>query len=170
MKGPWTAPYRPEVKYANCYPESHPCHFDCGSVYFVTRSSAFPEGPAVIKQLERFLASRDLEASSRGRALLRFMLGETLANRQERLSLAAIARGVFRRGEDFDPRLDPAVRIEVARLGRALDRYYRLAGAEDPVSITLTRSAPVLIARWASGRARHTPESWDLSRRLPLAP
>jgi hypothetical protein len=82
--------------------------------------------------LERLLASRDF-ASSRGRALLRFMVRERLANRQKSLSLATIAKQVFRRGEDFDSKLDPAVRIEVARLRRALDRYNGLAGAEDAV-------------------------------------
>ncbi|HVQ31756.1 MAG TPA: hypothetical protein VMV21_19315 [Vicinamibacteria bacterium] len=75
------------------------------------------------------------------------MLGEMLANRQESLNLATIARQVFRRGEDFDPHLDPAVRIEIARVRRALDRYYRLSGAADPVRISLPRSAFVPVAR-----------------------
>ncbi len=81
------------------------------------------------------------------------MVEETLANRPESLSLATIARRVFRRGEDFDPLLDPAVRIEVARLRRALDRYNRLAGAEDPVCISLPRGASVPVVQWAAGRS-----------------
>ena len=126
--------------------------------HFVPLSRVVPEAPAVIEQLERLLASRDLDVSSRGRALLRFMVGETLANRLESLSLATIARRVFRRGEDFDSNLDPAVRIEVARLRRALDRYNRLAGAEDPVCISLPPGASVPVARWAAGRASHARE------------
>ncbi len=80
-----------------------------------------------------------------------------LAFRQESLSLAAIARRVFQRGEDFDPQLDPAVRIEVARLGRALDLFNSLAGAGDPVRIRLPRATCVPIARWAP--ARHARET-----------
>jgi hypothetical protein len=75
-----------------------------------------------------------------------------LADRRESLSLAVIARRVFRRGEDFDSHLDPAVRIEVARLGRALDLYYSLAGAGDPVRISVPRFTCVPIARWAPAR------------------
>jgi hypothetical protein len=120
---------------------------------FVPLSSAVPDLPALLQQLERVLASRDFDASFRGRALLRFLSGEMLSNPHESLSLATIARRVFRRGEDFDSRLDPAVGIEVARLGRALDRYYRFAGAGDPVRISLPRGASALVAGWVPGRA-----------------
>jgi adenylate cyclase len=119
----------------------------------VPRSWTVPDPPALIEQLESVLASRDFDASSRGRTLLRFLVGEMLANRQESLSLASIARQVFRRGEDFDSRLDPAVGIEVARLRRALDRYYRLAGAGDPVRISLPRGESAPVAQWVPGRA-----------------
>jgi hypothetical protein len=119
----------------------------------VPRSGAVPDPPALLEQLERVLASRDFDASSRGRALLRFLFGEMLANPEESPSLATIARRVFRRGEDFDSRLDPAVGIEVARLGRALDRYYRLAGAGDSVRISLPRGASAPVAQWVSRRA-----------------
>jgi adenylate cyclase len=119
----------------------------------VPRSWTVPDPPALIEQLESVLASRDFDASSRGRTLLRFLVGEMLANRQESLSLASIARQVFRRGEDFDSRLDPAVGIEVGRLRRALDRYYRLAGAGDPVRISLPRGESAPVAQWVPGRA-----------------
>ena len=119
------------------------------------QSRFVPEAEAVIEQLEGLLASREFDASSRGRTLLRFMVGEALANRQESLSLATIARRVFRRGKDFDSDLDPAVRIEVTRLRRALERYYRLAGAEDPVRISLPHCASAPVVRWVPGRASH---------------
>ena len=130
----------------------------CGSLSSVLPANVVPHAPAVLDQLQRLLASRDFDASSRGRALLHFLVGETLANRQKSLSLATIARRVFARGEDFDSDLDPAVRIEVARLGRALDRYNRLAGAEDAVCISLPRGACMPVARWAPARARHARE------------
>jgi adenylate cyclase len=127
----------------------------------VPRSEVVPEAPALLEQLERLVASRNFDASSRGRAVLRFLVGETLANRQESLSLATVARRVFRRGEDFDSSLDPAVRIEVARLRRALDRYYRAAGAGDPVWLSLPRGSCALAARWGPASASERETSPD---------
>ena len=114
----------------------------------VTQSSVVPGSPAVNEELARLFASRHFDASSRGRTLLRFLVGETLANRP--VSLATIAQRIFGREGDFDSDLDPAVRIEVARLGRALDRYYRLPGAGDPVRVSLPRGETVPVLRWAS--------------------
>lgn len=135
----------------------------------VPQSRFAPGSPAINEQLARLLASRHFDASSRGRGLLRFLVGETLANRQEGLSLAAIAQKVFGRGADFDSSLDPAVRIEVARLGRALDRYYRLAGAEDPVTIGLPRGETVPVVRWAAGDRGRRKISETASRPAALA-
>ena len=59
------------------------------------QSSTLPEASAITEQLERLLASPDFDASSRGRALLRFMVGETLADRRQGLTLATIARRVL---------------------------------------------------------------------------
>ena len=120
----------------------------------VSRSKAALEAPEVVEQLEQLLAASNFDASSRGRAILRFMLGEMRANRQENLSLATIARQVFRRGADFASSLDPAVRIEIARVRRALDRHYRLSGATDPIQISLPRDAFVPVARRVDGRSR----------------
>jgi hypothetical protein len=119
----------------------------------VLPANVVPHAPAVLDQLQRLLASRDFDASSRGRALLHFLVGETLANRQASLSLATIAQRVFNRTGPFDSDHDPAVRIEVSRLRRALDRYNRLSGAGDPVLISLPRGASVPVARWAPGTA-----------------
>ena len=96
------------------------------------------------------------------------MVGETLAGRQAGLTVATIARRVFGRGEDFDSILDPAVRIEIARLRRALDRHNRVAGAKDPVCITLPRGACVPVLHWSAGgrnpREIRLEESMALSR------
>jgi hypothetical protein len=125
----------------------------------VTQPTVVPEPRAVREQLEHLLASRDFEASSRGRALLRFLVEETLANRQQTLSLTTIAQRVFHRGGEFDSDLDPAVRIGVSRLGRALYRYNRLFGAADPVLLSLPRGATVPVARWSD--RQHRPRARD---------
>jgi adenylate cyclase len=107
-----------------------------------------PEAETVLEQLERILASGDFDASPRSRAFVRFIVEETLAGRQESLTQAAIATRVFERREDFDPTVDPIVRIQAGRLRRSLERYYLLSGAGDPVRIELPRGTYVPVARW----------------------
>lgn len=102
-----------------------------------------PTPPAVLRQLERILASGDFDASPRSRELLRFLVEEALAGRGDGITQSSIATRVFRRREDFDPTLDPIVRIQAGRLRRSLERYYLLDGKRDPVRIDLPRGTYV---------------------------
>jgi len=108
-----------------------------------------PEADEVLAELERIFASEDFDASPRSRAFLRFIVEETLADRPAGLTQDAIATRVFGRREDFDPAVDPIVRIQAGRLRRSLERYYLLAGAGDPVRIGLPRGGYVPVLRWA---------------------
>jgi tetratricopeptide (TPR) repeat protein len=56
---------------------------------------------------------------------------------------------VFGRRKDFDPTVDPIVRIQAGRLRRSLERYYLLEGAADSVRIELPRGRYVPVLRWA---------------------
>ena len=103
----------------------------------------------VLGGLERILASGDFDGSPRSRAFVRFIVEETLAGRQDGLTQAAIAVKVFGRREDFDPTIDPIVRIQAGRLRRSLERYYLLTGADDPVRIELPRGGYVPLLRRA---------------------
>jgi len=122
-----------------------------------------PEAGDVLGGLERILANGDFDASPRSRAFIRFIVEETLAGRQEGLTQAAIATRVFGRREDFDPTVDPIVRIQAGRLRRSLERYYLLTGARDPVRIELPRGTYVPVLRWA------TPPEKAAAERLPAA-
>ena len=46
---------------------------------------------------------------------------------------------VFDRGADFDPNIDPIVRVEVGRLRSKLIEHYASAGATDPVVIEIPK-------------------------------
>jgi adenylate cyclase len=87
------------------------------------------------------LESRRLDASTRLRELLRYVVEETLAGCSERLSEAAIAISVFGRGDNFDAVLDPIVRLQVGRLRRSLERYYRTNGDSGALRIELPKGA-----------------------------
>jgi adenylate cyclase len=90
----------------------------------------------IVRQLE---ASGALGTGGRLPALLRYLVSEELAGRGDRLKAYAIATEVLGRSSTFDPSQDSIVRVEVARLRRALDYYYASAGRNEPLKITIPR-------------------------------
>lgn len=105
--------------------------------------SVAPKPSGIRAQLERILASDAFDASERNRRFLAFIVEETLAGRAERIKAYLIATKVFGRGNDFDPQLDPIIRIEAGRLRRSLERYYLTAGRHDPLRIRVPKGAYV---------------------------
>jgi adenylate cyclase len=97
----------------------------------------------VRRQLEQILSNADFDASRRSREFLVFIVEEAIAGRGESLTQAAIATRVFDRRDDFDPVVDPIVRIQAGRLRRSLERYYLLSGKQDPLRIELPRGCYV---------------------------
>lgn len=110
---------------------------------------ASPSVDEVRAQLERVVTSTDFAVPERARRFLRYVVEEALAGRGERLKAYTIALEVLGRDEGFDASADPAVRLEAGRLRRALERYYLLAGRDDPVRIEIPKGgyAPVFTAR-----------------------
>ena len=93
-------------------------------------------------ELQRLL-SPDFRASARRKALLAYLVKETLQGRGDRLKEYSIAVGVFGRDETFDPRTDPVVRLDAHRLRHDLDQYYQDAGRNDPIRITIPKGGYV---------------------------
>jgi len=102
-----------------------------------------PDEAAIVAQLERMLASDAFDASARNRAFLRYVVNETLAGRADHIKGYTVAQEVFQRDADFDPQLDPVVRIEASRVRRSLERYYLTAGKWDRVLIELPKGGYV---------------------------
>lgn len=107
-------------------------------------NAAMPQTPCptageVRAELERILASSCFQASEKRRRFLRFVVEETLAGRANRLKGYTIAVEVFERAEDFDPQLDPVVRLEARRLRRDLDGYYAADGRDNPLHISIPK-------------------------------
>jgi TolB-like protein len=117
------------------------------------REEALPEstGPtapdvdveAARAELERILASESLRSSARSREFLRFVVEECLAGRGDQLKAYSIAVDCFGREPDFDPQIDPYVRILARRLRRALARYYASEGEQDTLWIVLSKGGYV---------------------------
>ncbi len=94
-----------------------------------------------LEALRLVLNSDEFRASQQLSAFLTFSVGRTLEGRGATLKAYTIATEVFRRGSDFDPQIDPIVRVEATRLRRALERYYGGGGADHPLRIVLPRGS-----------------------------
>jgi hypothetical protein len=97
------------------------------------------------EQLERILNSAQLVTSPSLSRLLRYIVEETLAGRSAEIREYTLGVHVFDRGEDFNPRLDPIVRVQARNLRSRVAKYYEGPGAEDPVRIELPKGTYVPI-------------------------
>jgi len=92
---------------------------------------------AIRAQLHRILGHSEFRATDKMRAFLRFVVEETLAGNSRHIKGFTIATEVYGRGPDFDAAHDPVVRIQAGRLRRAMERYYLVAGGQDPIRIEI---------------------------------
>jgi adenylate cyclase len=122
-------------------------------------------------QLARILASPDFDASERNRRFLSHIVEETLAGRGDRIKAYGIAVAAFDRDDSFDPQSDPIVRIEASRLRRSLERYYLLAGKDDPLRIEIPKGGYVAaFHRRENADKLPFPESSTLPLERPAVP
>ncbi|CAH1672126.1 TPR_REGION domain-containing protein [Hyphomicrobiales bacterium] len=98
-----------------------------------------PEAQEVRGQLARIITSPEFNVPERLRGFLTFVVEETLAGHGDRIKAYSVAIEVFGRTQDFDVQNDPVVRIEAARLRRALERYYLTGGRDDPILIDIPK-------------------------------
>jgi TolB-like protein len=113
-----------------------------------------PSQDEVRAALQKLLGSRDFDASVRNKRFLTYVVEETLRGHGNRIKAYNIALAAFDRGEDFDPLVDPIVRIEASRLRRSLEHYYLTSGSADPVRIDMPKGSYVAtFCRAAPGRA-----------------
>jgi adenylate cyclase len=70
-----------------------------------------------------------------------------LAGRSHEIKGYTVATEVFGRGEDFNQATDPIVSIQANKLRRALERYYLVAGQNDPVRIDIPKGTYVPLFR-----------------------
>lgn len=102
-----------------------------------------PDERQIRAQLERILGSEAFDASLRNRAFLRYVVDQTLTGHANYIKGYSVAQEVFQRDVNFDPQLDPVVRIEARRLRRSLELYYLTAGKRDFVRIELPKGGYV---------------------------
>ena len=94
-----------------------------------------PNTEATHLQLERILQSKTFQRAKRLRSLLHYVV--TAATSGHSSGQSQTARELFGKGEDFDPSIDPVIRVQFGRLRRALTNYYSTEGSEDSILIEI---------------------------------
>jgi TolB-like protein/Flp pilus assembly protein TadD len=96
-----------------------------------------PPPTEVLQELDRVVSSAGFASAGRLAPFLRFLVERALAGEPVKEVVAGVE--VFGRPADYDPRLDPIVRVEARRLRARLAEYYAASGAGDPIVIELPR-------------------------------
>lgn len=91
--------------------------------------------------LDRALAAPEFVNAARLSRFLRFAVEKALAGAGPELKEYLLGVEVFDRGQDFDPRMDPIVRVEARRLRSKLEEYYKGGGLGDPVRIVFRKGS-----------------------------
>ena len=102
-----------------------------------------PRCAEVREELQRLVDSARFDASERNRRFLAYVVEETLAGRGARIKAYSIATEVFGRDVNFDPQLDPVVRMEARRLRRSLERFYLTEGKNSSIRIAMPKGGYV---------------------------
>ena len=111
-----------------------------------------------------------MEASPSLCRFLRFVVEETLAGRSGSLKEYSLGTEVFDRGEAFDPRMDPIVRVQARNLRNRLAQYYAGPGDEDTILIDLPKRTYVPVFPGAGSARRKHPLRWSLRWQPLLCP
>ena len=85
----------------------------------------------ILQRPHRIAGSKSFQQVDRLKRLLNFVVREALDGRGDQLKEFVLGVQVFDRGETFDPRTDPIVRVVARRLRSRLARYYREEGSGD---------------------------------------
>jgi adenylate cyclase len=101
-------------------------------------------------QLERILNTPPLVSSPSLSRFLRYIVEETAAGRAAAIKEYTLGLNVFDRGDEFNPRLDPIVRVQARNLRARLERYYLTQGVNDPIRIELPKGTYVPIFHFRS--------------------
>ena len=121
-------------------------------------------------QLERILKSPALATSPSLCRFLRYIVEETLAGHSGSIKEYSLGVNVFGRGDDFNPRLDPIVRVQARNLRSRIARYYAGEGAADPVVVELPKGAYVPLFHVVEKPAPLTPVSEEAIEPPAAAP
>lgn len=95
-----------------------------------------------LAEVNRLFYDKEFKCSDRNKRFLQYVTKKYFDGDGPKVKAYAIAVDVFKRPENFDPAIDPIVRIEATRLRAALNRYYDLHRRSIRISIPLGTYIP----------------------------
>lgn len=104
-----------------------------------SKTSGDASAEKVRQELNRILASKSFRQVDRLQRFLTFIVEETISGRGDRLKEYLVGVDVFGKDADFDPRMDPIVRVQARRLRLRLASYYQDEGHSDQIVIELPK-------------------------------
>jgi hypothetical protein len=107
----------------------------------------------ILGQTEKILHSSHFNGSELLRNLLAWLAKRAVEHPGESAREYELAVDVLGRAPGFDPRMDSAVRVHIARLRAKLAEYYMSQGADDPVVLEVPKGSYLIT--W---HQRHAPE------------
>lgn len=129
--------------------------------------NAAPTLVECLEELDRLVRAGALEAGSRGYALLTYLIDHHFsAGPDVPMKAFSIAIDVLNRSSSFDPTQDSIVRVEVGRLRKLLDMYFRGPGGSDPIHFSIPRGQSHLVVN----RPRDAPYLPESTGQAPLKP
>jgi TolB-like protein len=100
--------------------------------------------PEVVRaHVARITSSELFAGAERLCRFLSFTVESKLNGREADVKEYTLGREVFDRGADYDPRLDPIVRVEARRLRSRLTEYYSGPGCDEPLRIEYPKGSYV---------------------------
>lgn len=91
------------------------------------------------EELARLLSSENFRNTESLRRLLAYLAKVHLEGRGRDLKEYSIGRDVMGKPEDYDPRIDSSVRVQVSKLRQRLEQYYATEGRQSAYQIRLPK-------------------------------
>src|SRR6266403_4401006 len=91
----------------------------------------------VREQLDRILRSGSFRNAPALQRLLQYVTSKSAEGQVTHLKEYTIGIDVFGRGDGYDPKIDPVVRVEMHRIRQKLKEYYQKECANDPIFVEI---------------------------------
>jgi hypothetical protein len=91
------------------------------------------------QQIQRIIRSSTFRNALTLQQLFQFVAEKAVSGTADGLKEYTIGVEAFGRKQDFDPKTDPIVRVQIHRLRQKLREYYELEGSQDPVLVEVPK-------------------------------
>ena len=115
-------------------------------------------------ELAKILAWDDFAAAPRMSLVLEYIVSEAIGGRREGIRERTIAVEALGKGQDFDPLVDPIVRVLAGKLRRSLQHYYYEQGENSRLRISVPKGGYRPEFAWQSPAAAVVSEVRGRSR------